>query len=288
MSILNIIIISGSILGVLFLILLIVLNVRHVKKNRVNKINISIKHFKKRFSSHMDKHLMIPKYNYIEVFDIFPFKSNFSKTYEKFQSKGLTSYLKQVQFLFEKEWMKNGMRFFDFYVKFTRELGIYNSIVLKSYTKLTSRTFELYRRVFVNEVMPSIIAKYHKQDYGLTSYERIDFFIEEQFNEFEKSLVILTDHAINMIATQIVEETEFDYRYYTKIDYNENLQSTKSSLLNAYEVLQFKPNGTDSELKKAYVRLIKKYHPDNVKLGDEQKIIEINNAYELIQKYRNA
>lgn len=60
---------------------------------------------------------------------------------------------------------------------------------------------------------------------------------------------------------------------------------------NPYDVLGVPENASDEEIKKAYRRLAKKYHPDNYAdnpLSDlaDQKMKEINEAYDAIQKMR--
>lgn len=58
-----------------------------------------------------------------------------------------------------------------------------------------------------------------------------------------------------------------------------------------YKVLGVSPNATDSEIKKAYRDLARKYHPDKYRDSDladlaEEKMKEVNAAYEQIQKER--
>ncbi|MBQ1507182.1 MAG: J domain-containing protein [Ruminococcus sp.] len=60
---------------------------------------------------------------------------------------------------------------------------------------------------------------------------------------------------------------------------------------NPYEVLGVSPNASDEEIKSAYRKLAKKYHPDNYvnnPLADvaEQKMKEINEAYDEINRMR--
>lgn len=59
--------------------------------------------------------------------------------------------------------------------------------------------------------------------------------------------------------------------------------------MNPYEILEIKPGASQDEIKRAYRRLIKKYHPDQY--GDnplkelaQEKLIEINKAYEILTK----
>ena len=50
-----------------------------------------------------------------------------------------------------------------------------------------------------------------------------------------------------------------------------------------YSILGVAHNASDEEIKKAYRRLVKKYHPDvNKNPGAEEKFKEIQNAYDTI------
>ncbi|SHG77059.1 TerB family tellurite resistance protein [Flagellimonas flava] len=62
---------------------------------------------------------------------------------------------------------------------------------------------------------------------------------------------------------------------------------------NAYKILEIEKTVTDDEVKKAYRKMAKKYHPDKVvmeneaiKRGAEEKFKEVQKAYETIQKER--
>ena len=62
---------------------------------------------------------------------------------------------------------------------------------------------------------------------------------------------------------------------------------------NAYKILEIDKTATDDEVKKAYRRMAKRYHPDKVrtdneaiKRGAEEKFKEVQKAYEQIQKER--
>ena len=49
-----------------------------------------------------------------------------------------------------------------------------------------------------------------------------------------------------------------------------------------YEVLGIKKNASKDEIKSAYRKLAKKYHPDNKETGDEVKFKEIQEAYDIL------
>jgi DnaJ like chaperone protein len=62
---------------------------------------------------------------------------------------------------------------------------------------------------------------------------------------------------------------------------------------NAYKILEIEKGVSDDEVKKAYRKMAKKYHPDKVitdneaiKKGAEEKFKEVQKAYEQIQKER--
>lgn len=77
----------------------------------------------------------------------------------------------------------------------------------------------------------------------------------------------------------------------------QNYQSIESMFLHsddeAYKILGISKNATDSEVKKAYRAMAKKYHPDRVaseneaiRKGAEEKFKKVQQAYEKIQKQR--
>ena len=62
----------------------------------------------------------------------------------------------------------------------------------------------------------------------------------------------------------------------------------------AYKILETDPSATDGDIKRAYRRMARKYHPDTVNhLGEEfraaanEKFKKVNEAYEQIKKERN-
>ncbi len=83
---------------------------------------------------------------------------------------------------------------------------------------------------------------------------------------------------------------------YFRITYQDS-ESIKAMFVkkagNAYKILEIDKSATDSEVKKAYRSMAKKYHPDklvnlpdHMKQGAEEKFRKVQEAYEQIQKER--
>ncbi|MDN3595818.1 TerB family tellurite resistance protein [Zunongwangia endophytica] len=67
----------------------------------------------------------------------------------------------------------------------------------------------------------------------------------------------------------------------------------KQSPENAYKILEIEKSASDAEVKKAYRKMVKKYHPDKLldmdeayKKGAREKFDKVQEAYETIQKER--
>lgn len=52
----------------------------------------------------------------------------------------------------------------------------------------------------------------------------------------------------------------------------------------AKEILALLSQYDESTLKKAHKQMAQKYHPDNIKFGDREKFLEVEEAYELLKK----
>ena len=78
---------------------------------------------------------------------------------------------------------------------------------------------------------------------------------------------------------------------------NRDFESIKAMFFNskdnAYKILEIDKSATDDEVKKAYRKMAKKYHPDKImhlgeehQKGAEEKFRQVQEAYEMIQKER--
>ena len=78
---------------------------------------------------------------------------------------------------------------------------------------------------------------------------------------------------------------------------NNDIASLKAMFIedtdSAYKILEVSQNSSNEEIKKAYYKMAKKYHPDKVnhlgekiKLGAEEKFRKLNKAYEQIKQSR--
>lgn len=101
-------------------------------------------------------------------------------------------------------------------------------------------------------------------------------------------------------ADEFVSESEADeirkiagYLYINQYDFESIKAMFYNSADSSYKMLEIDKNATDSELKAAYRKMVKKYHPDKLSgLGEEhikgaqEKFQNIQNAYEQIKKER--
>ncbi|ATG97815.1 hypothetical protein CP520_00605 [Mesoplasma lactucae ATCC 49193] len=80
----------------------------------------------------------------------------------------------------------------------------------------------------------------------------------------------------------------YSYRSSESHGYYEEKVNGKTVLQAAYTTLQVEESATDDEVKKAYRKLAKEYHPDrNPSKEAKDKMAAVNNAYDTVKKSRN-
>ena len=102
-----------------------------------------------------------------------------------------------------------------------------------------------------------------------------------------KSDGIVTEPEVNTIKTIA------SYLYISQQDFESIKAMFYDSSESSYTILEIEKSATNDEVKKAYRKMVKKYHPDKLQhLGDEhvkgaeEKFNQVQKAYEQIQKER--
>lgn len=85
----------------------------------------------------------------------------------------------------------------------------------------------------------------------------------------------------------------FEEEFYRRYQQNQSFQQSTPTAED-YKILGINQNSTNSQIKKAYYSIAKKYHPDKYssmseaeKKNAEEQFKKINNAYQRIKKNRN-
>lgn len=140
-------------------------------------------------------------------------------------------------------------------------------------------------------------------------FKRIKRILEAEKNFSDNSTIINdSDDELKRIIEELnqkkSEDFEKDNSYKSRSEPSgDNFQDSNNSrngstnindLKRAFSVLEIPESSTNEEIRSAYLKKIKEYHPDRVQnLGQEiknladKKTKEINQAYEFIQNHRN-
>lgn len=133
----------------------------------------------------------------------------------------------------------------------------------------------------------------------LVSAPRICTFLNQR-TRYEVRLQLLhflfgianADGSISDAELQKIREIAGFLRVYPR-DFESIMAMFVKSTNNAYKILEIPPESSDSEVKSAYRKMVKKYHPDKVitddtaiKKGAEEKFKQVQMAYEQIQQER--
>lgn len=178
------------------------------------------------------------------------------------------------------------------------------AIVIKADGKVDERELRFVRNYFIanygEAYASSIFAKFNtevkKEQQNLNEITRLF----TQRAPYETRLQIL--HFLFAIANADGNVAEVEVQKILQISNALQLRSMDfesikamfvKSADNAYKILEISPNATDTEVKKAYRTMAKKYHPDKLqtddaalKKGAQEKFQQVQAAYEAIQKER--
>ena len=178
------------------------------------------------------------------------------------------------------------------------------AIVIKADGKVDERELRFVRNYFITNYgeayASSIFAKFNtevkKEQQNLN--EITSLFVQRA--PYETRLQIL--HFLFAIANADGHVAEVEVQKILQIANALQLRSMDfesikamfvKSADNAYKILEISPSATDTEVKKAYRTMAKKYHPDKLqtddaalKKGAQEKFQQVQAAYETIQKER--
>ena len=178
------------------------------------------------------------------------------------------------------------------------------SIVIKADGQVSQRELDYVRQYFLqtygkekaNAIFRTFNDVINKRE---VSAQRIGSFLAQR-TRYEVRLQLLhflfgiarADGSVSNAETNKIREIAG----YLRINLRD-FESIKAMFIKAadtaYKILEIQKTATDDEVKKAYRKMAKKYHPDKVrtdneaiKKGAEEKFKEVQKAYEQIQKER--
>ncbi|WP_296633805.1 TerB family tellurite resistance protein [Polaribacter sp.] len=186
---------------------------------------------------------------------------------------------------------------------FEMSLLVLASIVIKSDGKIDQRELDFVRAQFLNMYGKQRANNAFKLFKGIVkkdvSARQVCIQIREHMPHSARLQLL---HFLFGIAKadEYVTKNEVEeirkiagYLYINQNDYQSIKAMFYNASDNAYKILEISKSATDSQLKSAYRRMVKKYHPDKLQdLGEEHlrgakdKFQSIQNAYEQIKSER--
>ncbi|WP_405609857.1 TerB family tellurite resistance protein [Polaribacter sp. Asnod1-A03] len=187
---------------------------------------------------------------------------------------------------------------------FEMSLLVLASIVIKSDGKVDKRELDFVRSQFVGMYGKERANNAFKLFSGIIKKEvsARQVCIQVRQNMSHASRLQLIHFLFGIAkADGVVAESEVEeirkmagYLYINQRDFESIKAMFYDSSENAYKILEIEKSASDSEVKTAYRKMVKKYHPDKLQgLGDEhlkganEKFQSIQEAYEKIKSERN-
>ena len=178
------------------------------------------------------------------------------------------------------------------------------SIVIKADGQVSQRELDYVRQYFLStygkEKANAIFRTFNEVIKNReVSAQRICTYLNQR-TRYEVRLQLLhflfgiaqADGAVSNLEIEKIKEIA-RYLRVGMIDFESIKAMFIKSADNAYKILEIEKAASDDEVKKAYRKMAKKYHPDKViteneaiKKGAEEKFKEVQRAYEQIQKDR--
>ena len=186
---------------------------------------------------------------------------------------------------------------------FEISLLILASIVIKSDGRIDRRELNYVREYFVNLYGKERANHAFKLFNGIVkkdiSARQVCIQIRQYMSHASRLQLIhfllgiaQADGAIEVIEEETIKKIAV-YLYISERDYTSIRMMFASKPENVYGILEVSKEATDAEIKAAYRKMVKKYHPDKlIGLGEEhikagkQKFQKIQEAYDSIKKQR--
>ena len=178
------------------------------------------------------------------------------------------------------------------------------SIIIKADGQVNQRELDYVRQYFLStygkERANAIFRTFNEviKKRGISSQRICNFMVQRTRYEVRLQMlhflfgIAQSDGQVSKAETQKLKEIA-GYLHIGQHDYESIMAMFVRSADNAYKILEIEKSATDDEVKKAYRKMAKKYHPDRVvtqneaiRKGAEEKFKEVQKAYEIIQKER--
>ncbi len=187
---------------------------------------------------------------------------------------------------------------------FEISLLILAAVVIKADGEVDNRELDFVRKSFIKMYGTSRANKAFKLFNGIIkkndiSTRQVCLQIRQRMDHASRLQLL---HFLFGIAKadSFVNEAEIDtirrisvYLYISNRDFESIKAMFYEASDNAYKILEISNSATDVEVKKAYRRMVKKYHPDKLRhlgkehvKGAEEKFRQVQKAYEQIQQER--
>lgn len=188
---------------------------------------------------------------------------------------------------------------------FEVSLLVLAAIVIKADGKVDKRELEFVRTTFTNMYGESRANHAFKLFKGIInnnniSTRKVCMQINEHMNHASRLQLL---HFLFGVAKAdgMVTQIEMDkinsiagYLNINPYDFSSIKAMFYDEVNGAYKILEIDKNASDTEVKKAYRKMVKKYHPDKLRnlgpehiKGAEEKFRQVQMAYEKIQKERD-
>lgn len=178
------------------------------------------------------------------------------------------------------------------------------SIIIKADGQVNQRELDYVRQYFLStygkERANAIFRTFNEviKKRGISSQRICNFMVQRTRYEVRLQMlhflfgIAQSDGQVSKAETQKLQEIA-GYLHIGQHDYESIMAMFVKSADNAYKILEIEKSATDDEVKRAYRKMAKKYHPDRVvtqneaiRKGAEEKFKEVQKAYEIIQKER--